>query len=337
MLGRSPTTLRKVGREGRRVESDRLPIAPRRDSPGFVAIELRDVTGATVRIERPARRVLSLVPSETESVAGLAGVRALAGRSDYCEEPAGEIEAVPTVGGTKNPRLEDILALAPDLVLANREENPRKIVEALRAEGVAVFVSEPRSPREALHWLEGLARLLGRDPDTTDAVIRLRRALRLAEQQKPAQPPLPVFVPIWEQPTMTFDGRTYASALLELLGGRNVFAERHRRYPLAADLGRGPARPAPGRDTRYPRVADEEIVARAPAWVLLPDEPYRYGEREARRYQVLLGPRLGSRPCVRFVSGKDLFWYGVRTAGALDRLARLLDTLRGAEQAPGSS
>ena len=293
-----------------------------------MAIELRDVTGATVRLERPARRVLSLVPSETESVATLAGVQALVGRSDYCEEPTGDIEAVPTVGGTKNPRLEDILALAPDLVLANREENPRKVVEALRAEGVAVFVSEPRSPREALHWLEQLARLLGRDPDATDTVLELREALRRAERGTPSGPPLPVFVPIWERPTMTFDGRTYASALLELLGARNVFAERPRRHPLAADLGRAPARSAPGRDTRYPRVPDEEIVARAPAWVLLPDEPYRYGRREARRYQALLDGLHAGRPCVRFVSGKDLFWYGVRTAGALERLARLLATLR---------
>ncbi len=291
-------------------------------------IALQDVTGAPVRLERPARRVLSLVPSETESVVALAGAERLVGRTDYCEEPADALQAVPTVGGTKNPRLADILALAPDLVLANREENPRKLVEALRAAGIPVFVSEPRSPRQALHWLEQLARLLGLDPEQAAPVRRLRAALQRAEQAADHLPPVPLFVPIWERPTMTFDGRTYASGLLELLGGANVFASRQRRYPLAADLGRTPARPAPGRDTRYPRVTDEEIVARRPAWVLLPDEPYRYGPREADRYQALLGPLCGGRGCVRFVSGKDLFWYGARTADALQRLGELLASLR---------
>ncbi len=287
-----------------------------------VPLEAVDVTGQQLRLPAPPLRIVSLVPSETESVAALGAFDRLVGRTDFCEEPAGRIEQVPAVGGTKNPRLEDILALRPDLVLANREENPRKVVEALRSAAIPVFVSEPDSPEAALGWLEDVTRLLGLEPEPAP-VRRLREALRRFPPPEEGDPLLRLFVPIWEAPTMTFDGRTYASALLERVGAHNVFSDRPRRYPLAADLGRARPRPAAGRDTRYPRVPDEEIVARRPERVWLPDEPYRYGEAEARRYEALLGPAEGGRSRVRFVSGKDLFWYGARSAEAIARLREL--------------
>jgi hypothetical protein len=137
-------------------------------------------------------------------------------------------------------------------------------------------------------------------------------------------PPVRVFAPIWKEPWMCFDGRTYASDLLHLAGAENVFADRPRRFPLAADLGDAEPRPAGDRDTRYPRTTPEEIAARAPSLFLLPDEPYAFGPEHAREIESW-----GLGADIELVSGKDLFWYGVRTPTALARLRALIDRHRG--------
>src|SRR5688572_1196654 len=97
--------------------------------------ELTDAMGMPVTLAAPARRIVSLVPSETESVALLGGTQWLVGRTDYCVQPRGAIEHVPSVGGTKDARVADVIALAPDLVLANQEENTKEMVRALRDAG----------------------------------------------------------------------------------------------------------------------------------------------------------------------------------------------------------
>ena len=110
------------------------------------------------------------------------------------------------------------------------------------------------------------------------------------------------------------------------MGGRNVFADRERRYPLSADLGlREPstAKRLEERDTRYPRVTLEEVVARQPALVLLPDEPHQFCEQDAQVFRQLAIPAAAEQ--VSFCDGKDLMWYGLRSLEGLDRLAAQLD------------
>jgi ABC-type Fe3+-hydroxamate transport system substrate-binding protein len=284
-----------------------------------------DALGREVRTVRPPHRIVSLVPSETESVVALAGIERLVGRTRFCDEPAGAIERVPVVGGTKKCDVDAILALAPDLVLANQEENGRADIEALIASGVPVHVSFPRTVRDALAYLETLVRLLHlEDAEARPAIEALEVAIAEAEASAPE--PFPVFVPIWRDPWMTFDGRTYGNDILRLAGARNVFAGRARRYPLAADLGA--AQPLPPecvgeRDTRYPRLSPEEIRAASPHAILLPDEPYRFGAADAESASELVPGALAIA-----ISGKDLFWYGVRTAGAIGRLRAVIDAAR---------
>ncbi len=283
-----------------------------------------DALGREVGTPSAPERVVSLVPSETETVAELAGAGRLAGRTRYCVEPAGALEAVPVVGGTKKIDVQAVLALRPDLVLANQEENGRADVQALIDAGLPVHVSFPRSVGQAVEYLHALAELLHVPPDV-EPVVRVERAYAEARQVLRSDPArLRVFVPIWKDPLMTFDGRTFPSDLLDLCGATNVFADRPRRYPLAADLGRAaPLSPerVGDRDTRYPRVSIEEVGARGPEAVLLPDEPYEFGERDRADFEPLGVP-------VRFTSGRDLFWYGTRLAGAIPRIRSLVGTLR---------
>ncbi len=280
-------------------------------------IEVTDALGRSLRLPGPARRVVSLVPSETETVARLVGVRALVGRTSFCVEPAGEIEAVPVVGGTKDLDVQTVVAQEPDLVLANKEENAQGPVRRLLDAGLPVHVSFPRDVAESVRYVKTVSGLLGADGDEAE---RLQHAFDAAEAALTPQR-VRVFVPVWKDPWMTFNGETFASDILDLSGGENIFSDRPRRYPLAADLGAAaplPAERVGDRDTRYPRVTLEEVRQRRPDLVLLPDEPFDFQETHARELAAAL-----QVPC-RLCDGKQLFWYGSRVAEALPALRHLL-------------
>jgi ABC-type Fe3+-hydroxamate transport system substrate-binding protein len=280
-----------------------------------------------IELPRVPARVVSLVPSDTLNVAALGCASWLVGRTDYCELPAPIVASVPSVGGTKNPRLDDIAALEPDVVLGNQEENSRTDLEALAQRGIRVYVAFPKRVADGLSHLARLARLFGVDgePTVRELLKRGYDAHRTAEEARLAHPPVRVFCPIWMQPLMTVHGDTFISDMLDLCGASNVFADRPRRYPLAADLGKAPPLPAErteGRDTRYPRVTLEEVIARHPDLILLPDEPHPFTEQDADIFRNL---PLGA--AVVHTSGKDLCWYGARSVEGIARLRELISGL----------
>jgi ABC-type Fe3+-hydroxamate transport system substrate-binding protein len=279
---------------------------------------------------RPAR-VVSLVPSETVSLFDLGVGDRLVGRTRYCVEPAGRVDEVPEIGGTKDPDVDAIAELAPDLVLANQEENAQPVLEKLVARGLAVFISFPIRAAEGIAHVARLARLLGVDaePGPRELIRRGYRAVAEARENPPDRRPS-VFVPIWMDPLMTISADTFGSSMVELAGGRNLFADRRRRYPLAADLGEReplPDQQVAGRDTRYPRVTMDEVNERAPELVLLPDEPHPFGDSEAAVFREQPTPA-AERGAVALCDGKDLFWYGSRTIDGIARLRRLIDQYR---------
>jgi len=303
------------------------------------AVRVFDDRKRAIDFRVPPERIVSLVPSDTLSVAALGRAGALAGCTDYCELPADVVARLPRVGGTKNPRIDDVLALRPDLVLANQEENSRGDVEALAQRGVRVYLAFPRRVADGLAHLARLARILGVEAEA-GAKALLGRAYeehRAAEEARRHAPPVRAFCPIWMDPLMTIHGDTFISDMLDLCGATNVFADRERRYPLAADLGR--AAPAPraqvgDRDVRYPRVTLEEVVARAPEMVLLPDEPHPFTEEDADAFRALDIPAARRGAVVR-TSGKDLCWYGARSVEGIGRVRELVARLRRGE-GPGA-
>ena len=298
----------------------------------MTALRVRDDRGRVVIFPTPPRRVVSLVPSDTYTVARLAGVARLVGRTNYCEEPRGTIESVPTVGGTKDASVDAIRALAPDLVIANQEENTRSTLEALAQAGVRVFVVFPKRVDDGIALVARLARILGveREPAARELVRTAHRTLQDALVMRQTLTPVRAFCPIWAEPLMTIHGDTYISDAMDLAGAQNVFADRERRYPLAADLGKAPALPKTRvlfRDTRYPRITDEELIARAPELVLLPDEPHPFTEEDAARFRAMDLPAAKAGKVVR-LSGKDLCWYGAWAIEGIPRLRETISALR---------
>ncbi|RBY81118.1 cobalamin-binding protein [Blastococcus sp. TF02-09] len=244
---------------------------------------LHDDLGTAVGLPRPPRRVVSLVPSLTEALAVTVPDR-LVGATDWCTHPAGL--DVARVRGTKNPDRAAIAALAPDLVIANREENRQLDVQRLRAAGIPVWVTVIESLDQAL---TSMRRLVTEVLDVGGPEW-LRTAAAQWAQPAP-EPELRVAVPIWRDPWMVVGSRTFAGDVLARLGLRNAFADDAERYPRV-----DPA-----------RLRDAGLDA-----VLLPDEPYAFTADD--------GPE--AFPGVRtvLVSGRDLTWYGPSLAEARRRL-----------------
>jgi ABC-type Fe3+-hydroxamate transport system substrate-binding protein len=234
-------------------------------------------------------RIVSLVPSVTETLLAL-GVTPVA-CTRFCEQPA-----LPTVGGTKDPHVDEIAALRPDLVVVNDEENRLEDVEALRERGVRLHDMSPRSVEETGPAVAALAEAVGVDVPPPFATAEWEAWLGSVRARGDGA--RPAFVPVWRRPWMTMSADTYGSSLLELLGWSNVYA---------------------GDAVRYPEVTLEEVAARRPEAVLLPSEPYPFKERHvAEVADALPGAR------VILVDGQDLFWWGIRTPGAVERLAAAL-------------
>jgi ABC-type Fe3+-hydroxamate transport system substrate-binding protein len=226
--------------------------------------------------------VVSLVPSITETLLAWE-VRPVA-VTRFCPG-----RGITQVGGTKNPDIQAIIDLGPDVVLMDEEENRSEDAHALIGSGVAVHATRVRSVDDVAGALDGIRAVLGLPP---------------VDYRVPKPHPVEsrrVFVPIWKRPWMTIGGATYGSSLLASAGLANIYA---------------------GSDDPYPTVDLDEVAGRRPELVLAPSEPYPFAERHRSDLERVA-------PVV-FVDGQDLFWWGQRTAAAVERISRLAAELSGA-------
>jgi ABC-type Fe3+-hydroxamate transport system substrate-binding protein len=258
---------------------------------------LSDARGTAVALPERVERVVSLVPSLTEWLV-VAGVgERLVGVTDWCVEPAGALDGLARVRGTKNPDLEAIRRLEPDLVVANAEENRKLDVQRLEAWGLAVFVTMPTTVAGAVGELRDLAAAVGDLPGAAALDAELVAAVGDAYRHRPARP-VRYACAVWRDPWMWVGRRTYAADLLALAGGEPVLDD-----------------PA----TRYPRLEPAALAALAPELVLLPSEPYEFGKADAGE---LAAGFPGAR--VELVDGRALTWYGPRIPAALASFRELL-------------
>jgi ABC-type Fe3+-hydroxamate transport system substrate-binding protein len=283
-------------------------------------------SGIESPIDYAPQRVVSLVPSLTESLFDLDLGSRLIAITDYCVHPADQVQRLPRIGGPKNPDIGRIIETKPDLVLLNDEENRREDAEALQAARIPIWVTGPRTVFEALNVLWSIMDIFDH-PVMIPRVREIERAYDYALGAARAQTPVRVFAPIWRDPWMTFNANTYAHDVLRTCGAENVFAARERQFPLAADLGE--ADPLPdddpqvvGRDKRYPRITLDEVVAAQPEVVLLPSEPYPFSETDAQTILALDIPA-AEHGRVYLMDGTWLTWHGTRVAYALRDLPAL--------------
>ncbi|WP_217214454.1 helical backbone metal receptor [Streptomyces sp. AC550_RSS872] len=233
-------------------------------------------------------RVVSLVPSLTEAVA-VSAPGVLVGATHWCSHPA-DLD-VTRVGGTKNPDVDRILTLAPDLVLANEEENREPDLAALRAAGVEVLVTQVRDVPQAFRELARVLDACGAParPHWLDEAEDTWSSLPVPARRTTA------VVPIWRRPWMVLGSDTFAGDVLSRLGVDHLHATH---------------------EDRYPRLPLDDLRTPAPDIVVLPDEPYRFTAED--------GPEaFPGLPCA-LVSGRHLTWYGPSLAEAPRVLGEVL-------------
>ena len=290
----------------------------------------RDLADILLKFEKPPARLVSLVPSYTDSLYSLSMGKTIVGVTDYCPVAVSDLGQPVRVGGPKTINVEDVLKLQPDLVLANFEENTREVVEALEAKDVPVWVSFPRTVEETVSFLWGLVDLFRSQPASL-SVKMIDSEVDWAQQVANDTPRRRYFCPVWQEYTaddrlwwMTFNDDTYSGNLLRLVGGENIFAGRERRYPLDADLGLVSAEAAGDRDRRYPRVTVDEVLAGEPEIVLLPDEPFLFDESGESAIAALLADTPAGKSGKIFrVDGKLITWCGTMLGKALAELPTL--------------
>jgi ABC-type Fe3+-hydroxamate transport system substrate-binding protein len=265
-----------------------------------MSIDVVDAAGRRVCLPVFPSRIISLVPSITETLFVLGLGERLVGVTRYCTEPSAGVAQKPKVGGQKDPDLKTIQSLRPDLIVANVEENRREDIDALAAMGIAVYTTYPRTVEQGVAMILDLGRVT-RTEEKAGAIARsLEDVYREISREATRQGPVRIFCPIWRRPYMSINRDTYIHDVLRTCGGENIFA---------------------GKSERYPQISLAEVADLKPEVILLPDEPYRFLPRhleDFKPFEDVIPALMTGR--VHFIDGKLLSWYGPRIGESLHAL-----------------
>lgn len=266
-------------------------------------IELLDDLSRTIRLEAPARRIVSLVPSITETLFALGTGERIAGITDYCIHPKDQVGAKPKVGGTKSFSVRRVLELEPDLVVANAEENRKHQVDALEQAGLKIFVTFPKTVDGCLKMIADVAVLTGTS-EAAEALLASINRSRIDARARASDPPARVLCPIWKDPYMTINRDTFVDSVIRSCGGRNIFEDSPKRYP---------------------KFSLAEAASRQPDIVILPTEPYHFTEADIPGIEEMGDAVPACRNHrIYVVQGELLSWYGPRLARALSEISMLI-------------
>jgi len=249
-----------------------------------------DMTGRQVILPAYPRRIISLVPSQTELLYDLGLEAEVAGITKFCVHPERWFRSKMRIGGTKNVHMDRIAALQPDLILANREENMQEQVMLL-AESYPVWVSDVRTVAQAVEMIRQVGMLTGREAKAAALAREIEAGFSALRQA--AGPQKRVAYLIWRNPWMSIGRDTFIHDVLGHLGWENVFADRER----------------------YPSFTADELAARRPELVLLSSEPFPFGEKHVAELREMVP---GAE--IRLADGEMFSWYGSRMAAAVSYL-----------------
>ncbi|CAJ0811402.1 cobalamin-binding protein [Ralstonia flaminis] len=199
-------------------------------APALAAISVTDDTGATVTLQHPAQRIVSLAPHATELLFAAGGGARIVGTVAYSDYPPAARD-IPHVGDNRALDLERIAALKPDLVVVWRHGNAQKQIDRLRALGIPLFFSEPHRMGDIPRSIEALGTLLDTRASAHDAAQQFRQQVDTLRNRYASKPPVQVFYQVWEQPLMTLNGQHIFTDMLALCGGRNIFASEPLLVP----------------------------------------------------------------------------------------------------------
>jgi ABC-type Fe3+-hydroxamate transport system substrate-binding protein len=242
--------------------------------------------GNTFALKIPPRRIISLVPSQTELLADLGLDEQVVGITKFCVHPADWLKRKTIIGGTKSFWFEQIDQLGPDLIIGNKEENYKEGIDVLR-ERYPVWMSDISTIDEAIEMISSLGEITLTQQASEGIVTGIHsKFIEVKKQQGQS-----VLYLIWRNPWMTVGSDTFIHAILSSIGLRNITTTKRR----------------------YPKISEQEIKALNPDYVFLSSEPFPFREQHVKEIQQIL-----PRSKIQLVDGEMFSWYGSRLLQAPD-------------------
>lgn len=235
------------------------------------------------------KKIVSLVPSLTELLFDLGLGERVVGRTRFCIHPEGRVDDIAIVGGTKNPNLDKVRAIEPNLIVANREENRKEDIELLQEDGFNVMVTEISTIEEALFVIHDI----GWTCEVQDEAKHLIQNIQAELAKTVTYPEITAAYLIWRDPWMSIGHDTYIHSVMEHFHLQNVFSVA----------------------TRYPKTSLHEISLKKPSMILLSSEPYPFKEKHIKEVGGVCG---GSD--ILLVDGEWFSWYGSRMLHSFQKL-----------------
>ncbi len=253
---------------------------------------ITDQLGRKINLNLPAKRIVSLVPSQTELLFDLGLDEEVIGITKFCIHPENWLQEKTIVGGTKNFHIEKIKVLQPDLILANKEENTKELIEELALD-FPVYISDVNTIENALQMISDVGILVGKEDKALQIVSVIKQARRDLSNQfkKPAS----CYYFIWKNPWLTVGGDTFINTMIEEAGFISLSKNQ----------------------TRYPEI-DLDNIDKQPDFLLLSSEPYPFKQSDADYLQTKFPASK-----IVFVDGTYFSWYGSRLTKAFSYLSDL--------------
>lgn len=253
--------------------------------------------------EAPRRqRIISLVPSLTETLCAVGGEPRLVGITAFCIWPKNLLHEphIAKVGGTKTVNRERVLELKPDLLLVNLEENELADIDFFKAR-VECYVNGVKTVKQGIETLRELGSVIGTSDIAEPLALKAEAELadiesRVAEYKAAGGREPKIFYPIWRDPWMSISRDTFIHDHLKICGAQNIFA---------------------GKPGRYPEISLDEVAAAAPDIVWLPSEPYHFKEKDAEEISKLSALPATQKKRIELVDGDNVCWFGARQTEGL--------------------
>jgi ABC-type Fe3+-hydroxamate transport system substrate-binding protein len=240
-----------------------------------------DQLGRTIELHAPPKRIISLVPSQTELLYDLGLNEEVVGITRFCIHPNDWLRSKTRIGGTKQLDLKKIKELQPDLIIANKEENLREQIEELAID-FPVWISDVDNLNNALEMIVSIGIITNKAPKAKEICMRIHDSFSLL---KTLQAKLSTCYLIWREPYMTVGGDTFISNMMQHAGFQNMFVDRKR----------------------YPEITVEQLQAAGCQLLLLSSEPFPFKQKHVQELQNLLPDTK-----IVLVDGEMFSWYGSR-------------------------
>ncbi|HXP52781.1 MAG TPA: helical backbone metal receptor [Bacteroidia bacterium] len=257
----------------------------------------KDQMGLEVNVEWPPKRIISLVPSQTELLNTLGLTEEVVGITKFCVHPDEWFRTKQRVGGTKKLDFDKIAALKPDLIIGNKEENEEQQIKQLMQQ-YPIWMSDIHNLPDAYDMMNRVGELLDKKEKADELIGKIKEEFKKLEQFRLSKRAAYF---IWKEPYMVAGGDTFLSNILNLCGLRNVFADHKGRYP---------------------ELSKEEIRDSKPQVILLSSEPFPYSAKHIDEFrQICPNAR------IVLVDGEYFSWYGSRLVDAPAYFCKVLSEI----------